>query len=83
MEPTLNIIFNLDKNTEIITYKKMIQNGNIYYSRYLTEPKENPIGTFLIDFLNTDINKRENVENFIKEYCFEYYYSLINKKYHD
>ena len=81
MEPTLNIIFNLDKNKEIITYKKMIKNGNNYYSQYLMEPQEKPIGTFLINFLNTDMNKRENVQNFIKEYCFEHYYSLINKKY--
>ena len=80
MEPTLNIIFNLDKNKEIITYKKMIKKGNNYYSQYLMEPQENPIGTFLIDFLNTDFNKKENVENFIQEYCFEHYYSLINKK---
>ena len=58
----------------------MYKKGKQYTSQYLFAPKEKSIGTFLIDFLNTDMHKRENVENFITEYCFEQYYYLITKK---
>lgn len=80
IDPYINVIFNLEKNTEIVTYKKMYKKGKQYTSQYLFSPKEKSIGTFLIDFLNTDMHKRENVENFITEYCFEQYYYLITKK---
>lgn len=62
MEPFFNILFNLETNEEIITYKKMLKKGDTYYSYYLLEPKQKPLGSFLLDFLNTDMHKRKNVE---------------------
>ena len=32
MEPFFNILFNLETNEEIITYKKMLKKGDTYYS---------------------------------------------------
>ena len=81
MEQYFNIIFNLDKNQEIITYKKLIKTDNTYRSEYLIDPEPQKIGTFLINYLNTNMHTRTNIEKFITEYCFEYYYSLINKNY--
>jgi hypothetical protein len=66
MEPFFNILFNLETNEEIITYKKMLKKGDTYYSYYLLEPKQKPLGSFLLDFLNTDMHKRKNVEKFIE-----------------
>ena len=83
MEPFFNILFNLETNEEIITYKKMLKKGDTYYSYYLLEPKQKPLGSFLLDFLNTDMHKRKNVEKFITEYCFEHYYAIFNKNYKD
>lgn len=81
MRPFFNILFNLETNEEIITYKKMHKKGDTYSSYYLLEPKTKPLGSFLLEFLNTDMHKRKNVESFITEYCFEYYYSIFNKNY--
>ena len=83
MEPFFNILFNLETNEEIITYKKMLKKGDTYYSYYLLEPKQKPLGSFLLDFLNTDMHKRKNVEKFMTEYCFEHYYAIFNKNYKD
>lgn len=50
MEPFFNILFNLETNEEIITYKKMLKKGDTYYSYYLLEPKQKPLGSFFIRF---------------------------------
>ena len=73
MEQYFNIIFNLDKNQEIITYKTLIKTDNTYRSEYLIDPEPQKIGTFLINYLNTNMHNRTNIEKFITEYCFEYY----------
>jgi hypothetical protein len=83
MEPFFNILFNLETNEEIITYKKMHKEKDSYSSYYLLEPKSKPLGSFLLEFLNTDMHKRKNVEKFITEYCFERYYAIFNKNFED
>ena len=83
MKPFFNVIFNMEINEEIILYEKLYKKGNNYISCPIFHPSPRPLGSFLLDFLNTNMHKRENVEKFITEYCFLNYYSIFNKNYKD
>lgn len=78
MYPTIDIIFDLEKNEEMLSYKKLKKIYNYYFSEYIDKPRAESLGSFLVDFLNTDMHKEENIKNFITEYCFEYCYNILN-----
>ncbi len=55
------IAFDKSTNTEYLLYKDMIHKGNIYYSEPMSKCLIVPIGTFLLNFLNTDFEGTELV----------------------
>ena len=83
MRPTFSVLFNLETNEEIVIYEKLKKEGKNYTSSQTFYPQVRPLGSFLLDFLNTNMHKKENIETFITEYCFLYYYSIFNKNYKD
>ena len=83
MRTTFSVLFNLETNEEIVIYEKLKKEGKNYTSSQTFYPQVRPLGSFLLDFLNTNMHKKENIETFITEYCFLYYYSIFNKNYKD
>lgn len=59
------IAFDKNSNTEFLLYRDMIhkdktdETDEIYYSEPVFKCKVMPIGTFLLNFLNTDFKSRE------------------------
>ena len=62
------IAFDKNSNTEFLLYRDMIhkdktdktdESDEIYYSEPVFKCKVMPIGTFLLNFLNTDFKSRE------------------------
>ena len=81
MKPTFKVLFDLKTNEEIVIYEKLQKQGKNYISSPTLYPHPKPLGSFLLDFLNTNMHKRTNIEKFITEYCFLDYYSIFNKNY--
>lgn len=50
------IAFDKTTNTEFLLYKDMIHKDKMYYSEPIYKCISMPIGTFLLNFLNTDFN---------------------------
>lgn len=69
------IAFDKTTNTEYLLYKDMIHKGNIYYSEPMSKCLIVPIGTFLLNFLNTDF-EGTGIGHFIRKYCYESIYFL-------
>lgn len=67
------IAFDKSTNTEYLLYKDMIHKGNIYYSEPMSKCLIVPIGTFLLNFLNTDF-EGTGIGHFIRKYCYESIY---------
>ena len=53
------IAFDKNNNTEFLLYRDMIHKDEIYYSEPVFKCKVMPIGTFLLNFLNTDFKSAD------------------------
>ena len=73
-----NIIFDLNKNIECLSFRSLIKDKHKYNSYPRCYPGH--IGFFVLDFMNIDFNKKESFNNFMLKYCFEdFFYKYINK----
>lgn len=86
-----NIIFDLNKNIECLSFHPLISGDDSNKSFKLTNACfDRNIGYFVLDFMNTDFEQEESFYNFVFKYCFEdLFYKYTNKlkidsnKYHD
>lgn len=75
-----NIAFDFENKNEFLCYYT-IENidNNIYSFTQATTKQE--LGSFLIDFLNTDFRKRKNFDSFVTKYSFiDLYAKLLSKE---
>lgn len=76
------IAFDKTTNTEYLLYKDMIHKCNIYYSEPMSKCLVVPIGTFLLNFLNTDF-EGTGIGHFIRKYCYKsIYFFKYSDKHH-
>lgn len=78
-----NIAFDYEKKNEFLCYyTTKNRNNNIYsYTRATTKQE---LGSFLIEFLNTDFRKRKNFDSFVTKYYFiDLYAKLLSKKFNE
>lgn len=86
-----NIIFDLNKNIECLSFHPLISEDASSKNFKLTDACfDRNIGHFVLDFMNTNFEQEENFYNFVFKYCFEdLFYKYTNKlkinsnKYHD
>ena len=70
-----NILFDFDTNLESLCYKSLVYKDNSNNDFKLDERcYAKPIGSFLLDFLNTDFENENSFNNFLIYYCFEEFY---------
>lgn len=86
-----NIIFDIEKNLECLYYNSLTHEELLHNNFHLWDkctPK--PIGTFLLDFMNTQFEKENMFNRFVLKYCFADLFSryvvesqVDTKKYYD
>ena len=65
-----NIAFDINKMSECLNYYSIEEpDGDIY--RFVNHCKIKPIGSFLLEFINTDFEDYGSFIKFISKYCFE------------
>ena len=78
-----NIAFDFKNKNEFLYYYTMEENYNNTYSFTTTSTKQK-LGSFLVEFLNTNFRKRKNFNNFVKKYSFiDLYAKLLAKELND
>ena len=68
------IAFDRDKNLELMLFNNIIYKENVFCPEPWFNNKVNPIGTFLLLFLNTDFNNEYDCGAFVYNFCFEEFY---------
>ena len=71
---------NRSKNKEYFLFKNLIKKDNLYYLNAKIQNKYSLIGTFLLEFLNTNFKDSSICKEFILKYTFE---TLFDKTYPD
>ena len=76
-----NIIFDLNKNIECLSFHPLISEDASNKNFKLTNACfDRNIGNFVLDFMNTNFKQEESFYNFVFEYCFEdLFYKYTNK----
>lgn len=76
-----NIIFDLNRNIECLSFHPLIGKGSSNKNFKLTSACfDRNIGHFVLDFMNTDFEQEEDFYNFVFKYCFEdLLYKYTNK----
>lgn len=75
-----NIAFDFENKNEFLCYYTIENRKNDIYSFPRATTKQE-LGSFLIEFLNTDFRKRKNFDNFVKKYSFiDLYAKLVSKE---
>lgn len=78
-----NIAFDFKNKNEFLYYYTMEENYNNTYS-FTTVSTKQKLGSFLVEFLNTNFRKRKNFDNFVKKYSFiDLYAKLLAKELND
>ena len=78
-----NIAFDFENNNEFLCYYTIENRNNSIYSFTRTTIKQK-LGTFLIEFLNTDFRKRKNFDSFVTKYSFiDLYAKLLSKEFNE
>lgn len=76
-----NIAFDYEKKNEFLCYYTIENRKNDIYSFTRATTKQE-LGSFLIEFLNTDFRKRKNFDSFVTKYSFiDLYAKLLSKKF--
>lgn len=78
-----NIGFDFENKNEFLCYyTTKNRNNNIYSFTQATTKQE--LGSFLIEFLNTDFRKRKNFDSFVTKYSFiDLYAKLLSKEFNE
>lgn len=76
---SFNIAFDKNKNIEIFLYRDIKYKNNMFYIEAKFKIRIQPIGTFLLEFLNIDFEDNKQFQKFICEYFFEEIYYKKNK----
>lgn len=78
-----NIAFDFENKNEFLCYYTIEnRNNNIYSFTQATTKQE--LGSFLIEFLNTDFSKRKNFDSFVTKYSFiDLYAKLLSKEFNE
>lgn len=73
---SFKLAFDKNLGLEFFVYKHMYydKKKKIFLSTYKTEHMINPLGSFILMFLNTDFNNDDDCKSFIFWFCFEYLY---------
>lgn len=69
-----NIAFDKNKNIELLLYRDVKYKNNMFYLEPIFKSYINPIGSFLINFLNTNFKDDKQCQKFICNFCFEEFY---------
>jgi len=79
---SFGIAFDKDENLEFLIYRNIIHKNNMFYSEPIFKKHIEPIGTFLLMFLNTNFENEIDCASFIYNFCFEslYYTKYPEKK---
>lgn len=78
-----NIAFDFENNNEFLCYYTIENRNNSIYSFTRATTKQK-LGTFLIEFLNTDFRKRKNFDSFVTKYSFiDLYAKLLFKEFNE
>ena len=76
-----NIIFDNDKKIECLYHKSLLNDDLLHDDFSLSKEYEpQPIGSFILEFLNTNFEKEEEFNNFVLKYCFEDLFSRFKAK---
>lgn len=66
-----NIIFDFNNNIECLYHNSLLHEELLHDDYKLWDKcKPKAIGTFILDFINTDFEKEKSFNNFILKYCF-------------
>jgi len=75
-----NIAFDKNKNIELMLYRDIKYKDNIFYLEPVFTTYIKPIGSLLLDFLNTNFENNKECKKFICNFCFEEFYYNNHQK---